>query len=388
MNFDLDSEQQEFCASVSAVLEKECPPALARAMYEESAAFPEQPWKSARELGWTALPVPETYGGLGLGPVEMGLLAEEHGRHLATGPYLATLSQFVPAIMIAGSDEQKQRFLGPAAEGDLTGCLAVASEVGDFTGHHPSLRAERDEQAGAWKLTGSRHYVFDCNLTPADEGADRARPVADEVIVCARVDEGDGVGLFVVSGAGLPAKRDHQLDVSRPLCRLEFDGVKVEADRVLATPGASAPPLSMILRYATVGLAFEMVGTCQGLFDITLEYAKQREQFGRPIGSFQAIQHKFANLFVALEQARSTAYYAALTLAEDDPASELAASMLKACVGECQRTLAKEGIQIHGGLGYTWEQDVHLYVKRLKTGEALFGTTSEHRQKIATLIGV
>lgn len=387
MNFDLDPQQCELRDSIAAVLEKECPPALARAMYEDGTAFPEQPWKSARELGWTALLVPEAYGGLGLGPVEFGLLAEEHGRHLATGPYLATLSQLIPALTIAGSESQKERFLQAAAEGEITGCLAVAGPMGNFNGNDTSLHAKRDRDPG-WTLTGSRHFVFDCNLAPPEAGSDHDRPIADEVVVVANVDEGDGIGLFLVPGEGLPAHRSQQLDVSRPMCRLDFDNIRVEPDRVLGTPGASAPLLSKILSHATVALAFEMVGTCQGLFDITLEYAKQREQFGKPIGSFQAIQHKFADLFVALEQARATAYYSAMTLAEDDPAGELAASMAKASVGECQRRLGKEGIQIHGGLGYTWEQDVHLYVKRLMTGEAIFGTTSQHRQKIASLLGV
>jgi alkylation response protein AidB-like acyl-CoA dehydrogenase len=387
MNFDLSSEQQELRDSIAAVLEKECPPSLARTMYEDDAAVPEQPWQSACELGWTALLVPEQYGGLALGPVELGLLAEEHGRHLATGPCLATLSQLIPALSIAGNEEQKSQLLPRAAEGEVTGCLAVAGPAGDFSGRDASLVAKKNAGDGGWTLSGSRHFVFDCSLAARNK-ADHERAVADEVVVAAHVDEGDGVGLFLVPGAELAPHRSHQLDVSRPLCRLDFDRVDVAPERVLASPGASAKLLANLLQHATVALAFEMVGTCQALFDVSLEYAKEREQFGRPIGSFQAIQHKFADLFIALEQARATASYAAMTLAEDDPGSELATSMAKASVGACQRMLGKEGIQIHGGLGYTWEQDVHLYVKRLKTGEALFGTTAHHRQRIAALLGV
>ncbi len=377
MNFDLEDEQEELRDAVRAVLAQECPISLARERYEGD-HFPAQPWQSARELGWTALTVPTEFGGLGLGPIELGLLAEEHGYTLAAGPFLPTLSQWIPALVVAGSEEQKKAHLEKAAAGELTGTLAVAGENGETSGRDASLRALPD--GGDWRLEGSRHFVMDCGKTKG--------PVADEIVVVANVDSGDGVALFLVPGASVECERFKNLDASRPLASLRFDGLRVEADRTLGKPGQSAPALRRILDEATTALSFEMVGTGQALFDITLEYAKHREQFGQPIGSFQAIQHKFADLFIDLEKARSTAYFAAMTLAEHDPRSELAASMAKAAIGECQRHLAKEGIQIHGGLGYTWEQDVHLYVKRLKTGEALFGTTGFHRQKIAEKLGL
>ena len=158
---------------------------------------------------------------------------------------------------------------------------------------------------------------------------------------------------------------------------------------MLGDPDASAAPaLRRALEEATVALALEMVGTAQTIFDITLEYAKQREQFGVPIGSFQAIKHKFADMMIALERARSLGYFAALTIAEDDPRRTSATSVAKAAAGDCQRLLAKEGIQIHGGIGYTWEHDMHLYVRRIKSGEPLFGTSAWHRARIADLLGV
>src|SRR5262249_51041518 len=147
--------------------------------------------------------------------------------------------------------------------------------------------------------------------------------------------------------------------------------------------GASdAPALERAVEEATVAIALEMVGTAQTVFDITLDYAKQREQFGVPIGSFQAIKHKFADMIVALERARSTAYFAALTIAENDGRRASATSVAKVAAGDCQRLLAKEGIQIHGGIGYTWEHDMHLYVKRMKSSEQLFGTSAWHRARI------
>jgi alkylation response protein AidB-like acyl-CoA dehydrogenase len=172
------------------------------------------------------------------------------------------------------------------------------------------------------------------------------------------------------------------LDASRALVDVDFDGVVVDASRVLHDAG----DLDRALAEATVGLALEMVGTAQSIFDVTLEYAKQREQFGVPIGSFQAVKHKFADMAVALERARATSYFAALTLAENDPRWRTATSVAKVAAGDCQRLLAKEGIQLHGGIGYTWEHDMHLYVKRVKTGEALFGTSADHRAHLGQLL--
>jgi alkylation response protein AidB-like acyl-CoA dehydrogenase len=215
---------------------------------------------------------------------------------------------------------------------------------------------------------------------------------ADEVVVVARLSgtQGDdGVGAFVVPRDALALDPVATLDPSRRLARLTLDGVRVGVDRCLGEPGrATSGALRRAVEVATAALALEMVGTCQAIFDVTLEYAKQREQFGVPIGSFQAIKHKFADMLVALERARATGYFAALTIAEDDDRRALAVSTAKAAAGDCARLIAKEGIQIHGGIGYTWEHDMHLYVRRVKAGAALFGTAPQHRARVADLIGL
>jgi alkylation response protein AidB-like acyl-CoA dehydrogenase len=169
---------------------------------------------------------------------------------------------------------------------------------------------------------------------------------------------------------------------------VRLDGVRVPPQRALGSPGNVAAALDRALDESITALAAEMVGTCQALFDLTLEYAKHREQFGQPIGAFQATQHKFADLFIALEKARSTVLFSAMTLAEEDERRPLAAATAKVAAGDCQHRLAKEGIQIHGGLGYTWEQDVHLYVKRIQSGEKLLGTSAWHRARIADFLGI
>lgn len=372
MDFEITPEQHQLVESVRAVLARECPAALVRDIIENGGA-PEQPWKSARELGWTAIDVPEALGGLALGFDQLGLVIEEHGRFIAPGPFLASVTQFLPLVREAGSTAQRERFAAPAAAGEITGALAIDHGRAAEHALGESLRARRD--GDAWILDGDRRSVLD---------GDRA----DEIAVAARVDEGDGIGLFVVAQSAAKAQRVVSLDASRPLAQLHFDSVRVEADRVLGTPGASARALGRALEEATVAAALECVGACQSLMERTVEYAKQRRQFDQQIGAFQAIQHKCADMLVQVEKARATAHFAMMAVAEDDPRRALGASMAKAAASDCQRLVCKDGIQIHGGMGYTWESDVQLFVKRAMTLEALFGTGAQHRQRIASLLGI
>ncbi len=367
MNFEINEEQEELRSAVRAVLEQECPVGLVRERVEKG-GDPEQPWRSARELGWAGIAIPERYGGLGLGFGELTLVLEEHGYRLAPGPLLPTTTQWVPLMREAGSEEQRKRWLDAVASGGLSGSLAVAGPAGLGAALDGGLRAEREGEG--WVLDGERHFVVEADAV-------------DELIVAARVETGDGVGLFLVPRGGLSMSRSQTVDASRPLVSVGLDRVRVEADRVIGEPGRCAPALARALEEAAVGLAAEMVGTCQALLDRTLAYARQREQFGRAIGSFQAVQHKLADLFGAIQMARASVYFAAMTIAEEDPRRSLASSMAKVAAGDAQRLAAKEGIQIHGGRGFTWEQDVQLFVKRAKAGEALFGTSAQHRARIA-----
>jgi alkylation response protein AidB-like acyl-CoA dehydrogenase len=372
MDFEITQDLQQLVDSVGAVLAHECPTALVRDVVENGRT-PEQPWKSARELGWASIDLPESLGGLGLGFTALGLVVEQHGRSIAPGPFLATVTQFLPLVFEAGAPEQLERFAAPAGAGQLTGALAIDHGRAAEQVPGDGLRARRD--GAGWILEGERRYVLDGD-------------VADEVAVAAHVEAGDGVGLFVVPQGAAAAQRVVAFDPSRPLAHLRFDGVRVEADRVLGTPGGSARALGRALERATVAAALECAGTCRTLLEITLEHARNRRQFDQPIGAFQAIQHKCADMFVQLEKARATGYFAMMALAEDDPRRSLAASMAKAAASDCQRLVCKEGIQIHGGMGYTWESDVQLFVRRAKTLEALFGTGGAHRQRIADLLEI
>jgi alkylation response protein AidB-like acyl-CoA dehydrogenase len=381
MQLEFTDEQDELRDGVHQMLARECPMSLVRSVVEDGTPA-DALWKQMVELGWPALTVPEEYGGLGLGMVELAVVLEELGRAMAPVPFLVTVAQFAPAVRELGDDAQRARFLGGVAEGTCTGTLAITEAGGSYDPARVGATATPD--GDGYVLAGTKQAVVDATTV-------------DEIVVVARlagtaIREGggdDGVGAFVVPRDGVTVEAIDALDATRGLASVVLDGVRVGADRVLGTPGpAVAAGLRRALEEATVALAVEMVGTCQTIFDVTLEYAKQREQFGVPIGSFQAIKHKFADMLVALERARATAYFAALTIAEDDERRALGTASAKVAAGDCQRLLAKEGIQIHGGIGYTWEHDMHLYVRRVKSGGQLFGTARDHRARIADLVGL
>ncbi len=375
MDLELDTDQEELRMSIRAVLAKESPIAVARAMVETGRA-PDELWDTMTALGWPALTISEADGGIGLGPIEAAVLAEELGRVMAAGPLLATVTQYVPTVREAGTSEQRTRFLGAVARGEARGAFALAEASGSYDPTDVAATATRD--GDALVLGGTKCFVIEA-------------AAADEIAVVVRLagTTGDnGITVVVVPASDVSVVPVRTLDGSRAVAHVPLDGVRVGTERVLGTGASAANAVRRAGEEAAVALALETVGTCQTIFDITLEYAKNRRQFGVPIGSFQAIKHKFADMLIALERARATGYYAALTIAEDDERRTLAAAVAKATAGDCQSLLCKEGIQIHGGIGYTWEHDMHLYVKRAKSNDAFFGATAWHRSRIASLLEI
>jgi alkylation response protein AidB-like acyl-CoA dehydrogenase len=375
VELELSEDQAALQESVRAVLAREAPMTLVRAVVEDH-KHAEDLWREMVALDWPALAVPEPDGGLGLGFVELAVVAEQLGRVLAPAPFLATATQFVPAVLAAGSPDQRHRFLGAVATDGIVGTLAVAEAPGLFGPAGIAAVAVPDGEG--FVLDGQKSFVFDAD-------------VADEVVVAARlpgtVGE-EGIGLFVVPRGSFVAEPIDSLDATRTYATVVLDGTRVGADRVLGRAGAAGPVLAAVVGEATVALAAEMVGTCQAIFDIVHAYVQEREQFGVKVGSFQAVKHKLANMYVALESARATTYFAAATIAENDDRRPVAVSMAKASVGDCQKLMAQEGIQCLGGIGYTWEHDMHLYVKRAKAGAALFGTGAEHLERLSHLVGL
>jgi alkylation response protein AidB-like acyl-CoA dehydrogenase len=372
MDLEFTAEQEALRDGVRALLERECPATAVRELVEKGRA-PQRLWPAQVETGWTALALPEDVGGLGLGAVEVALVAEEAGRAVAPGPWLTTTTQYAAAVTEAGSDEQAQTLLGPVAEGQVTGALALAEEP---SGNPPTVvqtTARRD--GDTWILNGTKYVVI---------GAEDA----DVLAVVAAIDEpsSDRLGVFIVATKTATINPVATVDRTRPWATVILEDTR--ADHALGAPGTSYDAIQRALQLATVALAAEIVGACAALVDRTIEYAKQREQFGVPIGSFQAVKHKLADDYVAVERARAAVYFAALTVAENDPRRDAAASMAKAAAGDCEHRVTEDAIQTHGGIGYTWEHDLQLWVKRAKANGALFGTAAWHRARLASLIGL
>jgi alkylation response protein AidB-like acyl-CoA dehydrogenase len=370
MDLELSDDEAALRDNVRSVLAGICPPATVRSVYDGDVRPPGL-WRQMVELGWPALAISEENGGLGLGFVELVLLAEELGRAVVPSPLLATTTQFAPAARELGG-AAASGFLASVASEGRTGALAIA-EDGRWGGS--AVRTTATSDGDRWVLDGVKHAVVD--------GA-----TADEVIVIAR--GADGLGAFVVEHAALEVAPRLVVDPTLPMADVRLDGVVVEPDRVLACPGETHvdEALRRSLEEATVTMAAMTVGACRRLFEETVDYTKAREQYDRPIGSFQALKHRMADMYLTVERAAALVYYAALTIAEEHPDRSVAAAASKAAAGDCQRLVVEDGLQLHGGIGYTWEHDLHFLLKRAKVGDALFGNAIAHRARLAGLLGL
>ncbi len=354
MDFEFTTDQIELRDNARSVLAGACPPALVRSVFEHrdaGGAARAKLWSMLVELGWPATGVPEADGGLGLTFVETGLVVEELARVVAPSPFVATVTQFAPLIRGAGGDGD---WLARVADGSITGAAVFDGAV------------TATPSAGAFVLNGIARYVLD--------GA-----TADEIAVV--VNE----HVFVVPSPAVRATPIAVIDPTMPLAHNVLDGVEVSGGRVTTDVPSD---VQRARDEAVTAMALSVVGTCRVIFETTLEYAKVREQFGKPIGSFQALKHRFATMYLALEKASSLAYFAALTIAEDDERRSMAASMAKAAASDCQRLMVTDGLQLHGGIGFTWENDLHFWLKRAKSADVMFGSGGFHRVRVARLMGL
>ena len=382
MDLQPTDDQEHLRDSVRTVLRQACPTSVVRQVFEAKEGDYDPAatalWKQMTDLDWPALTIPEQFGGLGLGFVELSLVVEELGRVVAPSPFLATVTQFVPMVREVADPAVADRYLRPVAEGRATGALALAEAA---TGRwEPAAVTTTARPSGdRWVLDGTKSWVMD--------GAS-----ADEIVVVARA-EGttgtDGLGVFVIPGRTVPARLLPVIDPTEPLVELTLAGVEVGPERVLAEPGRTgvSDAIRRALEETVACLAVSVTGTCRSIFETTLQYAKDREQYGQPIGSFQALKHRLVEMYMLLERASALASFAALTIAEEDERRALAVSMAKAAAGDCQRLIVQDGLQLHGGIGFTWENDLHLFMKRAKSGDFLFGSARTHRAAVARLIG-
>jgi acyl-CoA dehydrogenase len=372
VELEFTGEQEELRSSVRSFLDKECPIDLVRAVVETGEP-PEKLWGSMVALDWPALAVPEEYGGVGLSIVETAVLAEELGRAVAPGPLLPTVTGFAPLVREVGTEEQRQRFLTQVASGEIAGTVALSDDPRGWSVDQVSMTAERAE--GGWVLDGTKLAVV------APEGV-------SELAVVAKA--GNGAGAFVIPVGESGLAPVHSLDASRPLSTVRLDRVLVPDDRALGEPGNDASTRGVVraIEEATLAIALETVGACDALFHMVLAYVKDRKQFGVPVGSFQAMKHKMSNLFLVVERARALCYFAVAALEEDTPDRSVAVSMAKAASDDCQHSLCGESLQSFGGIGFTWEHDAHIFMKRAEVDGALFGGSAQHSLAVAAARGV
>jgi alkylation response protein AidB-like acyl-CoA dehydrogenase len=371
VKFAFSEDQEELRAGIRRFLEQKSPESEVRRLMETTEGFDPAVWaQMSEQLGLQGLAIPEEHGGQGFGFVELGIVLEEMGRALLCAPYFSSVVLAANLLLVSGDESAQAAHLPGIASGETIATVALAEDAGRWD--EQGITLEATESVGSWTLTGHKMYVLDGHI-------------ADLVLVPARTPS--GISIFAVAGdaGGLTRTPLSTMDQTRKQARLELSGV---AGTLVGTEGQGWATLTKTLDLAAVALANEQVGGAQKVLEMSVQYAKDRIQFGRPIGSFQAIKHKCADMLLEVESAKSAAYYGSWCAAEDNDELPVMASLAKAYCSDAYFHAAAENIQIHGGIGFTWEHPAHLYFKRAKTTELLFGDPSYHRELLAQRIGI
>ncbi len=356
MQFGLSESQQILKDNARKFFAGECPITEVRRLMETPTAYDAGLWAKMAEQGFTGIISPEEFGGLGLGKVELILLMEEAGFALLPGPFFSTVALAGPVFDALGTPEQKKKYLEPICNGQARSTVAMLEASASWD------PAEVQMSARDGKLTGQKLFVPDA-------------AVADSIIVVAR----NGVFVVDAKAAGVTIAPMSSMDITRKQYSVKFNNTPAEKLGELAGLGRA-------LDVSTAALVAELVGGMQRSLDLTVQYAKTRKQFGKPIGSFQAVQHQCADMYLETESSRSAAYYAAWALEENAPDAATAVSIAKMYGSDAARSVGNHGIQIHGGMGFTWENDLHLYYRRAKASETALGDATFHRERIARLV--
>ncbi|MDP4930123.1 MAG: acyl-CoA/acyl-ACP dehydrogenase [Ilumatobacteraceae bacterium] len=371
MNFAFTEEQEELRKTVRAFLDSKSPETAVRTQMETEQGFDKAVWEQmGSQMGLMGLHIPEEFGGMGFSYVELGVVLEEMGRALVCAPYFATVVLAANTLLQSGDDAAKKKYLPGIAAGETIATLASTEPSGKWDEAGITMAAKGS--GTKFTLDGTKMFVIDGHT-------------ASLILVAARTAK--GVSLFAVDGnaKGLTRTALSTMDQTRKQAKLEFKGVEAE---LIGTEGKGWEVLSKVFDLAAVALAAEQVGGAQKVLDMAVEYAKVRVQFGRPIGSFQAIKHKCADMLLEVESAKSAAYYGMWCASEMNDELASVASLSKAYCSEAYFHAAAENIQIHGGIGFTWEHPAHLYFKRAKSSELLFGDPAYHREQLAQRIGI
>jgi alkylation response protein AidB-like acyl-CoA dehydrogenase len=366
MSMTFTAEQDELRKSVRRFLEQKSAPADVRRLMETDQGYEPAVWQQmAAQLGLQGMAVPEEHGGSGFGFVELVVVLEEMGRALLCAPYFSSVILAATALIQSGDDAAQKDLLPGIADGSTIATLAWVESPTRWDAGTITTRATRT--AGGYSLDGAKTLVVDGH-------------VASLFVVVAETDGGPSLFAVEAGAPGVTRRRLESLDMTRKLASVELSGTPA---RLVAAEGDAAAIVERTCRLAAVALAAEQVGGAQKCLEMSVDYAKLRVQFGRPIGSFQAIKHKCADMLLEVESARSAAYYAAWAAAEGSPELALVAPLAKAYCSEAYANAAAETIQIHGGIGFTWEHDAHLYYRRAKSSEQFLGSPTEHRDELA-----
>jgi alkylation response protein AidB-like acyl-CoA dehydrogenase len=371
MNFAFTEEQDELRKTVRSFLESKSPESAVREQMETEAGYDAAVWSQmAEQMGLQGLHIPEEFGGSGFSYVELGIVLEEMGRSLLCAPFFATVVLAANTLIHSGDDNAKKSYLPGIASGETIATVAFTEPNGKWD--ESGIEATATASGDGYSISGTKMYVLDGHT-------------ANLIVVAARTDA--GVSLFAVDGdaSGLTRTPLSTMDQTRKQAKLEFNGTPAT---LIGAEGAGWDVLGQVLDLVAVGLAAEQVGGAQKVLEMAVEYAKVRVQFGRPIGSFQAIKHKCADMLLEVESAKSAAYYGMWCASEANDELPSVASLAKAYCSEAYFHAAAENIQIHGGIGFTWEHPAHLYFKRAKSSELLFGDPTYHRELLAQRIGI
>lgn len=374
MDFDFSDDQAMLRDLAREFLTEQSPISHVRMMMDDERGYDPDLYHRFVQLGM--LPFPEEYGGVGLGMVEQAIVLEEIGRIPYPGPYFATVILAGSAIMASDDAGAKARYLPDITNGDLTMTLAFLEESIGWGPDSLTLPMTRD--GDFYVLNGIKRFV------PFGH-------TADVILVATRTGEGTGaagVSLIAVprESNGLDAKREMMSDLTQRSATLHFDNVRVPVENLIGAEGEAWPAIEATLCRAAVGASAEMLGAARKSLEMSVDYAKVRKQFGQFIGQFQAVKHKLAEMLVLVENAHAATYYAAWALDANAPDKAMAASVAKSFVNEAARTVCGEAIQVHGGIGFTWEYDLHLYFKRAKFYEPLYGDTNDHRERVLAAV--
>ncbi|TAN28781.1 MAG: acyl-CoA dehydrogenase [Actinomycetota bacterium] len=370
MNFAFNEEQEEFRRSVRRFLQDKSPISEVRRLMETEEGFDPAVWSQmANQLGLTGVTIPEKFGGLGYGQVELGIVFEETGRALLCAPYFSTVALGVNLLLESGDESACSTYLPFVSSGEVRLAVAAVESQSDWSVDDIKTVSKGGAEA---MISGSKPYVID-GLT------------ATHILVLAANTE--GTSLYVVEGSDPSLRKTFQpsLDQTRKLASLTFDSTP---GRLIGSAGEGSSYYERMLTKSLISLASEQVGGAQRVLEMAVDYAKTRIQFDRPIGSFQAIKHKCADMLVGIESAKSAAYYGSWVVDNEPAELPAVAYLAKAFCSEAYFSAAAENIQIHGGIGFTWEHDAHLYFKRAKASEIMFGPPAFYREKLAQTIGL